>query len=56
MERYRICEMMQEGIKVVLEIPERSDEDEKRKRDAQKILTAALHERLQKYFSERDGR
>lgn len=54
MENYRICETVREGIKVVLEIPEQSKEDEKRKREAQNILKAAFHEQMQKYLLERE--
>lgn len=54
MENYRICEKIQEGIKVVLEIPEQSKEDEKRMQEAKNILKAALHEQMQKYLSERE--
>lgn len=56
MKNYRKCETAQEGMKVILEIPEQSGEDEKRKQEVHKILTVALGDQIQRYFWERDSR
>lgn len=56
MKNYRKCETKQEGMKVILEIPEQSGEDEKGKQEVQKILTVALCDQIQKYFWEREIR
>ncbi len=41
-------ETMQDGMKVILEVPEESAEDEKAKQEVRKILTNVLQEYLQK--------
>ncbi len=56
MKNYRKCEITQEGMKVILEIPEKSGEDERGKQEVQKILTVALRDQIQRYFWEREGR
>lgn len=56
MKNYRKCETTQEGMKVILEIPEQTGEDEERKQETQKILTVALCDQIQRFFWERDGR
>ena len=56
MENYRKYETTQEGMKVILEIPAQSGEDEERKQEVQKILAVALRDQIQRYFWEREGR
>lgn len=41
-------ETMQDGMKVILEVPEQSEEDERAKQEVRKILTTVLQEYLQK--------
>lgn len=40
-------ETMQDGMKVILEVPEQSEKDEKAKQEIRKILTTVLQEYLQ---------
>ena len=56
MKNYRKCEITQEEMQVILEIPEQSGEDEIVKQEVQKILTVALCDQIQRYFWERNGR
>lgn len=41
-------ESVNDGMKVVLEVPEQSEEDEAAKREVRKVLTTVLYEYLQK--------
>ncbi|MCM1219315.1 MAG: hypothetical protein NC548_32955 [Lachnospiraceae bacterium] len=41
-------ETVQDGMKVILEVPEESEEDEKAKQEVRKILTSVLQEYLKK--------
>ena len=41
-------EAVNDGIEVILEVPEQSEEDEAAKREVRKVLTTVLNEYLQK--------
>ncbi len=53
---YRTYEAMQDGMKVILEMPEVSGEEEKEKQEIKKMLTAALNDCMQRHIPERDDR
>lgn len=50
---YGTYEMMREGMRVTLEIPEKSEEKERERKEIKNILTAVLRECIQSYFEEK---
>lgn len=55
MGNYKTCEMTRFGMKVTLQIPERSVEDERARQDVKKMMAMLLREQMQESLSERGG-